>query len=466
MSQLKSSLFSSLALIILLCGCSQVQAATASSAAQGLVSLSYQDLPVRQALVELAKFLEVDLLVAESVTGNLTLQLNQVPVTEVLELLLLSQGLSSWQQGRVLLVAPAAELNLWQAQQKQSQALATRLDSWAEVFLPLRYAQAKEVQRFILGAATDLVSANFALGETQDTAIKGLARMPEQGYVLADERTNSLYLRAYPQELERLQQLVAALDVPVEQVMIEARIVVARSGVSQELGVSWGVNAARSNTAETSYFDLNRSLVRGSLTSRQGLIASQGAGLHLQPGAGINFGFVSDNFLLDLELATLATENKSRVVSQPKVVTSNLSKAVIRSGEEIPYSSTNAEGERTTNFRQAELRLEVTPQLVGTDQIFLDLQVNNDSQGTTTTDAGPTINTNAVTTRVLVKDGATLVIGGIFTQQKLEGEVKLPWLGDLPWLGWLFKRTFTSQEKVELLVFVTPRRLGSVLSLN
>ncbi|MBE0508063.1 MAG: type IV pilus secretin PilQ, partial [Marinospirillum sp.] len=166
------------------------------------------------------------------------------------------------------------------------------------------------------------------------------------------------------------------------------------------------------------------------------------------------------------ELAALESENRSEIISQPKVITSDRNKAVIRSGEEIPYTSTDADGVRTTNFRQAELRLEVTPQIVGDGRIFLTLQVNNDSKGEETLNAGPTINTNAVETQVLVNNGETIVIGGIFTSQQLSAEAKTPFLGDLPLLGWLFRRSFQSQEKVELLVFITPRLINNTLAGN
>lgn len=431
-----------------------------------LVSLSYHDLPLRSILAELANFLGLSLVVGDSVNGHITLELNSVPSDQALDLVLISQGLASRQQGKVLLVAPAEELIKLEERQHQARIAAANAGDLEESFIKVRYAQAKDIYNFILGANNHPTQPNTTLGAGLITSSNITSEgnqttaptkfLSNRGQILVDERTNTLYVRDTPEQITRVQQLVATLDVPIEQVMIEARIVIARNGVSDALGVTWGITKGQnsSSTAETT-----RTAASNRVTSTKELIASRATSTQFNPDTGFNFGLVSRSLLLDLELAALETENKSEVISQPKVITANRTKAIIRSGEEIPYSSTNTDGERTTNFRQAELRLEVTPQIVGDGRIFLDLQVNNDSKGEETADAGPTINTNAVETQVLVNDGETLVIGGIFTSQNLSYEAKVPFLGDLPLLGWLFRRTFSSQEKVELLVFITPKML-------
>lgn len=430
------------------------------------ISLSYHRVPIRELLAELAAFLKLNLVVSDGVTGELTLELNQIPSDQALDILLTAKGLATRQKGQVMLVAPAAELAKLDAEQQQANLANLAAIPLDDLFIKVNYAKAKDLQEFItneqqettptnslpLGLPSSLNLAPEAPTKSSSTSNSFLS---VRGQLIVDERTNSLYVRDLPENLKRIQRLVTLLDVPVEQVMIEARIVVARTGVSDELGVSWGLHTA--NQGGVGAVDVTREFTRGVFEHENTLGGSRGGSANFSPDTGFNFGFVSNNLLLDLELAALESENRSEIISQPKVITSDRNKAVIRSGQEIPYSSTNSDGERTTDFRQAELRLEVTPQIVGDGKVFLDLQVNNDSKGEETQDAGPTINTNAVETQILVNNGETLVIGGIFTSEQLHAEFKVPFLGDLPLLGWLFSRSFNSQEKVELLVFVTPK---------
>lgn len=440
-----------------------------------LVSLSYHNIPVRELLAELASFLGLNLIASDKVTGNITLHLEDVPSDQALDIVLISQGLASRQQGKVLLIAPAQDLIQLEERQHQAKQSAASTSPLEDAFIKIRYANAKDLQTFILGDQKAEQTQTVGLGagllgslplpefnQNSQNSVKTTRRfLSDRGHLLVDERTNTLYVRDIADQVSRIQEIIKTLDVPVDQVMIEARIVVAREGVGEELGVSWGVRTSPNSGA--SDFTTDRNTTRGGLENKNQLSTSRGTSVDFNPASGVNFGFVSSKLLLDLELAALETENRSEIISQPKVITSNRNKAVIRSGEEIPYTSTDKDGVRTTNFRQAELRLEVTPQIVGDGRIFLNLQVNNDSKGEETKDAGPTINTNAVETQVLVNDGETIVIGGIFTSQKLEGEAKVPLLGDIPLIGWLFRRTFSSQEKVELLIFITPRMINDAL---
>lgn len=440
-----------------------------------LISLSYHNIPVRELLAELAAFLNLNLIASDQITGNITLQLEGIPSDQALDLVLISQGLASRQQGKVLLIAPAEDLIKLEEQQLQATHSATNTGPLEDAFIKIRYADAKDLQTFILGdkktnqqqppsLAAGLLG-NLSLPQTSQETVDTTRRfLSDRGHLLVDDRTNTLYVRDTAEQVKRIQAIVEMLDVAVDQVMIEARIVVARTGVSEELGVSWGIRS--SPTAGVSKFQTDRTTTSGRLINDNSLVTSRGTSIDFNPASGVNFGFVSNKLLLDLELAALETENRSEVISQPKVITSNRNKAVIRSGEEIPYTSIDSEGVRTTNFRQAELRLEVTPQIVGDGRIFLTLQVNNDSKGEETKDSGPTINTNAVETQVLVNNGETIVIGGIFTSQKLESESKVPFLGDIPFIGWLFSRSFSSHEKVELLVFITPRMINNTLVRN
>lgn len=441
-----------------------------------LVSLSYHDIPVRELLAELAAFLGLNLVAGKNVTGNITLQLEDIPSDQALDIVLISQGLASRQQDSILLVAPAQDLIDLEEQQHKARQSAIKVSPLEDAFIKIRYADATALQTFILGDQVEaappsgigagllgsLPLPNFNQEEASPQTTRRF--LSDRGHLLVDNRTNTLYVRDTAEQVNRIKEIIKTLDVPVDQVMIEARIVVARTGVGEELGVSWGVRSSPNDGVGK--FKTDKTTSRGGFINDQVLESNRGSSLDFNPATGANFGFVSSKLLLDLELAALETENRSEIISQPKVITSNRNKAVIRSGEEIPYTSVDSDGERTTNFRQAELRLEVTPQIVGDGRIFLNLQVNNDSRGEETDTAGPAINTNAVETQVLVNNGETIVIGGIFTSQELEGETKVPFLGDIPFIGWLFRSSYSNQEKVELLVFITPRMLNDALVRN
>lgn len=434
------------------------------------ITLNYQDIPVRQLLGVMANFLNLNLVASDEVQGNITLQLERVPSDQALDIILTSQDLASRQQGNILLVAPTAKLVALEKQQHEANQSAANLAQLEDEFIKINYANAAAIRNFIIGDQASpansgpTLTAGYMgnlpqLTQSPDSS-SGSARrfMSDRGHLLVDDRTNTLYVRDTAEQVQRIRDIVRTLDIPVDQIMIEARIVVARTGVSSELGVSWGLGSPQANTNN---FNVSAPVI--TQTGNRGLAIDFNT---QNPSASIGFGYIDNRILLDLELAALESENRSEVISQPKVITSDRNKAVIRSGEEIPYTSTDADGVRTTNFRQAELRLEVTPQIVGDGRIFLTLQVNNDSRGEETRDAGPTINTNAVETQVLVNNGETIVIGGIFTSQQLNAEAKTPLLGDLPLLGWLFRRSFQSQEKVELLVFITPRLINNPLAGN
>lgn len=453
-----------------------------------LISLSYHDVPLRDLLAELAAFLGLNLITDDSVQGNVTLHLDDVPSDQALEILLISQGLASRQQGKVLLVATTSRfINLEQQQQDASPL--------KDAFIKIYYANAQAIRNLILedqaiestkAAHAPITAMAIAPDSTatpdEDTLLtSALNRIPflqpekanlpntprflsNRGHLLVDERTNALYVRDTAEQVERIKEIIKILDVAVDQVMIEARIVIARTGVSEQLGVSWG--ARTSSRVGKSKFEHTKTPL-GTINGENSLKTTRGTSINLDPSRGANFGFVSSKLLLDLELAALETENRSEIISRPKVITADRNKAVIRSGEEIPYTSITKDGGSITKFRRAELRLEVTPQIIGDGRIVLNLQVNNDSKGEYTQGAaGYTINTKAVETQVLVNNGETIVIGGIFTSQKLQFESKIPILGDIPLIGWLFRNSISEQEKVELLIFITPRMINNTLAKN
>ena len=437
------------------------------------MSLSYQDIPVRQLLKELASFLDLNLIAGESVAGNITLQLQDVPSDQALDLILTTQNLASRQVGNVLLVAPSEELVALEQQQFEARQSELATEPLVDEFIRVHFANAEDLRDFIMGdraaTASPTRPTSLAAGlfnqdmQPEPTSSNGTSRfLSDRGHLMVDRRTNQLYVRDTSEYVDRVRNIVETLDIPVDQIMIEARIVVARTGVSDELGVTWG--ASRTAGGSVSGFSTERGRIGpGERTEFESTGSGRrGGSLDFNPQTGIGFGFVNGNFLLDLELAALETENRSEIISQPKVITSDRKQATIRSGEQIPYRKVE-DGTVSVEFQNAELLLEVTPQITNDGRILMDLQINNDSKGEQTPD-GFTINSNSVQTQVLANNGETIVIGGIFTSQTLEATSKTPLLGDIPLLGWLFRRSFQSQEKVELLVFITPRMLNSGLT--
>lgn len=423
------------------------------------ISLNYQDIPVRQLLGQLAEFLGLNLVASDNVTGNITLNLNETPSDQALDIILTTKGLASRQQGNVLLVAPATQLVTLEKELIDAQQSAEVRAPLEDAFIRINYARAVDIHRFILGdqSASSTPLASFPGTSTQGSlsSLSATRRfLSDRGHLLVDDRTNTLYVRDIPEQIGRVRDIVRTLDVPVEQVMIEARIVLARTGVSNDLGVSWGLGSPQGRSGN---FDVSNPALNQ--TGNRGLAIDFSRG-NDNRSAGIGFGYVNNNVLLDLELAALEASNRSEVISQPRVVTSDRTAAVIRSGQEIPYVTVNANGERETSFRQAELRLEVVPNIVHNGQMVLELKVNNDSRGDPTPTGELTIDTNAIETQVLVNDGQTLVIGGIFTSVQEQEQWKTPFFGDIPLIGWLFRRSFSRNEKVELMVFITPRLIN------
>lgn len=407
------------------------------------LSLNFQDIEVRSVLQLIADFTGLNLVASDTVSGSITLRLENVPWDQALELILKTKGLDKRQVGNVLLVAPAEEIaareKLELETQKQIEELApVRLD-----IIQVNYAKAADIVSLIQ-ADEELIS--------------------DRGFISSDARTNTISVRETNEKLEQIRRLVSTWDVPVRQVAIEARIVRAQTDVAEELGIQWGGGAydVDGNTVTT---------IGGSQGTNQELrdaASGQGDGTLTFPGAlGVDLGVTapsstlaigvgSDDFLVDLELSALESDGKAELVSQPKVVTADRQTASIKSGEEIPYQEASSSGATSVSFKEAALSLEVTPQITPDDKIIMDLVVSQDSRGQVT--AGiPAINTNEVATQLLVADGETVVLGGIFESEVATTVSKTPFLGDIPYLGVLFKRVEHVDERSELLIFITPR---------
>ena len=407
------------------------------------LSLNFQDIEVRSVLQLIADFTGLNLVASDTVGGSITLRLQNVPWDQALELILKTKGLDKRQIGNVLLVAPADEIA---AREKLELETSKQIAELAPVRL-------------------DIVQVNYAKAADIVALIKEDEELiSDRGFVSSDVRTNTISVRETADKLEEIRRLVSTWDVPVRQVSIEARIVRAQTNVAEDLGVSWG--GAAYDVSGDNVFTVGGSQsaveeARQAAGGTSNTITFPGAlavdlGVTDDGASSFAIGWGSDNFLVDLELSALESDGKAEVVSQPRVVTADRQTASIKSGEEIPYQEATSSGATNIEFKEAVLSLEVTPQITPDDKIIMDLVVNQDSRGEVT--AGiPSINTNSVTTQVLVGNGETVVLGGIFQSEVATQTTKTPFLGDIPYLGRLFKRTEHIDERSELLIFITPK---------
>lgn len=410
------------------------------------ISLNFQDIEVRAVLAIIADVSGLNLVASDSVSGRVTLNLDDVPWDQALDLVLQSHGLSSRREGNVIVVAPASELANIERQEIEAREQMQVLAPLTTEYLQVKYAKASELAKLLRGG-------------------EGFGLLTERGRVSVDERTNTLLIQDTADQIREILRTVEKLDVAVRQVQIEARIVIARDGVTQELGVNWGMSSADS---------INGVLGNGSSANLSGAstgVASNG-GLAVDLGSAnsastsFSFGYLSGDVLLDLELNALETENKSQTISQPRVITANQRTAIIKQGQEIPYQEATSSGATNIEFKEAVLSLEVTPQITPDNRVIMDLAINNDTVSDQSFAGAPAIDTNQIETQVLVDNGETVVLGGILTQEELRSLSKTPFLGDLPVLGHLFRYTQEQNEKVELLIFITPRILEDRLALR
>lgn len=423
------------------------------------ISLNFQDIEVRAVLQLIADFTELNLVASDTVTGRITLRLQNVPWDQALELVLKTRGLDKRQIGNVLMVAPADEIAERERQQIEANKQIAELAPLNTEFIRIRYAKAE--------AIVDLFSAGSEDGGSLISA---------RGSVIVDPRTNSLIVTETAAKLAEIRNLIDLVDIPIRQVMIEARIVIAQSNLDEELGISWGGghtnndffgNALSISGDVENVTNLNQSIIDGlpgSVSLPGSLLVDLGVA---EPAGSFAVGFTSKDVFLTAELSALEAVGKGEVVSQPKVITGDKQKASIKSGTEVPYQESSAGGATATQFKEAVLQLDVTPNITPDDRILLDLVINQDSIGdlVPSGDGGsiPTIDTTELTTQVLVGNGETIVLGGVFRTEDLEKTSKVPVLGDLPIMGQFFKSTSTSRTKTETLIFITPRILADSL---
>ncbi|WP_170960370.1 type IV pilus secretin PilQ [Vibrio alginolyticus] len=419
-----------------------------------LISINFQDIPVRNVLQLIADYNQFNLVVSDSVEGNLTLRLDGVPWQQVLDIILQVKGLDKRVDGNVILVAPTDELDLREKQQLEKQKLTEEMGELSSEIIKVNFAKASDIAEMINGEGN-------------------ISMLSERGSMTIDERTNSLLIRELPENIEVIREIIESLDIPVKQVQIEARIVTINEGNMDELGIRWGFTSiSGSNTVGGS---IENNLATIGLYNGEGDDDGGDAdGVGIGDFLNVNLAATSPNAtslafqvaklgsdtLLDLELSALQQESKAEIISSPRLITTNKKPAYIEQGTEIPYLESSSSGATTVTFKKAVLSLKVTPQITPDNRLVLDLSVTQDRPGQvvkTGTGEAVAIDTQRIGTQVLVNNGETVVLGGIFQHSITNSVDKVPLLGDLPLLGALFRRSYENVGKSELLIFVTPK---------
>lgn len=426
------------------------------------LTLNFQDLEVRAFFSIIADMTGLNVVVSDSVSGNITLRLQNVPWDQAVDIVLRTKGLAMRENGNVILVAPAQEIAEMERMELESRQQVQQLEPLRSEFIQVNYAKASDLAVLIEGGT-------------------GTSILSERGAVSIDQRTNTLLVQDTSARLADVRRLVQTLDIPVKQVLIESRIVIANDDFNKELGVRLGYTNFDLRPDDPDHWGLTS----GSTSQNIGLAEDIGAGATLEfldpdrfnvdmpvgnPAGQIAFALLGSSYLVDLELSALQAEGKGEVVSSPRIVTANQKQATIMQGVEIPYQEASASGATTTSFKEAVLQLQVTPQITPDDRIIMDLIVKKDSVGANVPSATggfvPSIDTRELTTQVLVNNGDTVVLGGIYETTRNETVRKVPLLGDIPGVGALFRSTSNVADKSELLIFITPKILKEGLTAN
>ena len=459
------------------------------------LSLNFHNIELRSVLQIIADFTSLNLVVSDSVTGSITLHLDQVPWDQALETILNSKGLGKRQLGNVVMIAPAAEIAELERLQIEANRQSQQLAMLETVFLRIKYADASAIYKLFVEGASRMVPTE-GRGEGNGERI-----LSKRGSAVVDDRTNTIILTDTTAKIADFKRLVAEIDIPIKQVLIEARIVIASTGFKKELGVIWGLagmdklsgsqfssvsgdrslsfsgrrsglapgaGVAESFTYQTDEVEVDPgpdgiAFTKDDVTKATrnydfGLSDSLAIDLGItNPSGSFSLGYLTDNLLIDLELSALESDGYAEIVSQPKVLTADKQQAVIKSGTEIAYQKATSSGATSIEFKEAVLQLEVTPQITPDNHIIVDLMVSQDSVGAFTPSGEPAIDITQIETQVLVGDGQTLVLGGIFHTEEVKGSEKVPILGDIPFFGRLFRNDLRNTEKREILIFLTPK---------
>jgi len=423
------------------------------------LTLNFQDIDTRAVLQLLADASGQNIVVSDSVTGNVTLRLQNVPWDQALDIVLKTKGLDKRRDGNVIIVAPQAELATREKAELAAHKDVQELAPLRSEYLQVNYAKAQDMAALIKSQNNSLLSA--------------------RGSVAVDERTNTLLLLDTSDKLADIRRLVATLDIPVRQVLIESRIVIVNNDFERQIGSIFGVTNFQRSGANGLVATTGTAAGTDTMVSSQipptgvagGPVTIPTAGIAVNrynvnlpvtsPAGTFALSVLGNNFLVDLELSAAQAETQANIISSPRVITANQKEATIEQGIEIPYQQSASSGATTIQFKKAVLSLKVTPQITPDNRIILDLDVRDDSVGTIVVASGgvnvPSINTREITTQVLVNDGQTVVLGGILSTTQREDDQKVPFLGDIPILGHLFKSTDHTDDKDELMIFITPK---------
>lgn len=431
------------------------------------LSLNFQDIEVRSVLQLIADFTDFNLVASDTVGGKITLRLQNVPWDQALDLILKTKGLDKRVEGNVLMIAPAAEIARREQQEVENNKQRAELAPLQTEFIRVRYALASDVHSLLLGERAGSSSSRSTSDDDKERKNRLLS---SRATIVVDQRTNSLLVTETSAKLEEIRKLINLIDVPVRQVVIEARIVSAYANDAEKLGIAWGASGmetgrgALGDSRGVTYGNQTPDVSGNTVTVTHGNIVD--LGVTDQGATNFNLGFISGNGrrLIDLQLSAIESSGHGEVVTQPKIITGDKQEATIKSGRKIPYQETSPNGASTVSFEDAVLELSVTPNITPDDRIIMELNIKQDAVGDIAVNGTPVIDTNEIMTNVLVGNGETVVLGGVFETQEREAIVKTPFFGDLPLLGRLFRRTEVSQQKTELLIFITPRILSEVLT--
>lgn len=415
------------------------------------ISLNFQNISIRAVLQLLADFTGINIVVSDNIKGDITLRLNDIPWDQALDIILTTQGLDKRRTGNVMLVDTKANLDKIEESKLKSQQIIARLEPMRSDLVQINYAKAADLAVLIKDKQNSLLS--------------------ERGKISVDVRTNTIWIQDTATKIEEVRELVKQLDVPVKQVLIEARIVEVSKDFSQDIGIRWGVSRpptlsgtlAGANQMQQGVAPANVT----PFTDRLNLdLVAAPASLVTPATIGIALAKINDNILLDLELSALESEGRAELISSPRLITVNQQSAVIESGQEIPYQEATSSGATAVAFKKAVLSLKVTPQITPDSKILMDLQINQDTASPQTFNGVPAILTKEIQTNVLVNNGQTIVLGGIYTQDKTKTINRIPFFGQLPVVGGLFRNSQVGLKNDELLIFITPKIIANSLSIT
>jgi type IV pilus assembly protein PilQ len=401
------------------------------------ISLNFQDISVRTVLQIIADYNDFNLVTSDTVTGSITLRLDGVPWDQALDIILKVKGLDKRMEGNILMVAPSDELAAREARDLQTKQQVEELASLYSEYVQINYAKAVEFASLIKNEDNSILSA--------------------RGSVSVDERTNTLLIRDTAKSIEDIKRMVAVLDIPVRQVIIESRMVTVKDNLKEDLGIRWGVTDTSSNFATSGSLGGTESANNGTVPSLEDRLNVNLPVTNPAGSIAFQVARLADGTILDLELSAMEKENKGEIIASPRITTANQKEAYIEQGVEIPYQEASSSGATSTQFKKAVLSLTVTPHITPDNRIILDLVVTQDTISEVSSGSAPAIDTQRIGTQVLVNNGETIVLGGIYQQQTINSVSKVPFLGDIPYFGWLFRSSSNFNEKKELLIFVTPR---------